>query len=86
MNHYVPASLENLMEVAAYVLDEANDDEMRAIVNAANMWCKRKMTRDVMAKDMMLQQEKYKAALDDGGYNYSISSNQVKELDLVEYH
>lgn len=86
MKHYVPASLENLTQVAAYVLAEENDDEMRAIVNAANMWCKRKMTRDVMAKDMMLQLEKYKAALDDGGHDYSMSPNQVKELDLVECH
>jgi hypothetical protein len=30
--HYVPASLDNLTDVAAYVMDKDNEDEMKDIV------------------------------------------------------
>ena len=42
MEHYVPASLDNLTGVAAYVMDKDNEDEMKGIVAKANSWCRRK--------------------------------------------
>ncbi len=65
MVHYVPASLENLTQVAHYVLDQENEVEMRGIVLSANSWCKRKMIKERLAKDMMSQLETYEAMLSD---------------------
>jgi len=89
MVHYVPASIENVSQVAAYVLDNENEDEMKGIVDSANSWCKRKMTERGMAKDIMIQLEKYWAAVNDymqgSMYNESMTpliSDVVN--DLVE--
>jgi len=64
MKHYVPAKLENITEVAAYVLDGNNEEEMKRIVDNANSWCKSKMTEEHVAKDMMKQLIVYENALD----------------------
>ena len=91
MVHYVPASLENVTRVAAYVLAKENEEKMREIVRASNMWCQSKITEGGMARDMMLQLEKYQAAFGDyvsSNYNEpmvaSITSDAVGDLDLVE--
>jgi len=63
MQHYIPASLENITEVVAYVLDNKNDAEMRELVIAANLWCKEKMTRDQLAQDAISQLGKYDMAI-----------------------
>jgi hypothetical protein len=65
MEHYVPASLDNLTGVAAYVMDKDNEDEMKGIVAKANSWCRRKMNKQQIAKDMMQQLKKYDTALDE---------------------
>jgi hypothetical protein len=52
MVHYVPASIENLTKVAAYVLDQKNEVEMRDIVDSANSWCRTKMIKERLVKDM----------------------------------
>ncbi len=65
MVHFVPASLENLTQVAAYVLDRQNDEEMRSIVDSANSWCRAKMIKESLAKDMMSQIEAYETMLND---------------------
>ena len=44
MVHYVPASIENMTYVAAYILDKENEEEMKGIVDSTNSWCKKKMT------------------------------------------
>jgi hypothetical protein len=62
--HYVPASLENITEVARYVVDPKNDEEMRNVVKAANSWCKRTVTEEVLIRDEMFQLEAYESALD----------------------
>ena len=46
MEHYVPASLDNLTDVAAYVMDKDNEDEMKDIVAKANSRCMRKMNKN----------------------------------------
>ena len=94
MVHYIPASLKNVTEVVSYVLDEKNEQQMKQIIHSSNMWCRRKMTANAMAKDMMVQIEKYQAAIvNDLGISVEVqnelvstflSKNVTKELDLVQ--
>ncbi|KAL7487633.1 hypothetical protein ACHAW6_013206 [Cyclotella cf. meneghiniana] len=63
MKHYIPATLENITDVVAYVLDSKNDAEMRETVIAANLWCKRKMTGDQLSRDAVSQLGKYEMAI-----------------------
>ena len=58
MVHYVPASLENVTAVASYVLDKKNRNEMKAIVDSANVWCKRTNTKEQLPRDAISQLEK----------------------------
>jgi hypothetical protein len=44
MEHYVPASLENITRVTEYVLRKQNEKEIEDIVNAAILWCRGSMT------------------------------------------
>jgi uncharacterized protein (DUF2384 family) len=62
--HYIPASLDNITEVARYIVDKANESEMKNVVKAARSWCKRKMTKDAIAADVMTRLEMYFKALD----------------------
>ena len=41
MIHYIPASLANMTEEVAYVMDKKNEGQMKAMVKLANSWCKR---------------------------------------------
>lgn len=61
--HYVPASLENITDVARYVVDPKNDEEMRNVVKAANSWCKRVVTEEVLVRDAMFQLDELESAL-----------------------
>ena len=38
MIHYIPASLANITEEVAYVMDKKNEGQMKAIVKLANSW------------------------------------------------
>ena len=51
MIHYVPASLENITEVTEYIMEKNNQREMKAIVEAANLWCKETNTQEHLPKD-----------------------------------
>ena len=64
MKHYVPASLDNLTQVVSYVTDKSNDDEMQAIVTAANTWCRESLTEEGLSRDALVQLDSYKKALD----------------------
>lgn len=64
MVHYVPASLQNITEVVAYVMDKKNENEMKAMISSANSWCKNALSEKGLAKDSILQLEVYKRALD----------------------
>ncbi|KAL7479580.1 hypothetical protein ACHAW6_005307 [Cyclotella cf. meneghiniana] len=61
--HYIPASLENITDVARYVVDPKNDEEMRNVVKAANSWCKRVVTEEVLVRDAMFQLDELESAL-----------------------
>mmetsp|Transcript_3386 Transcript_3386/g.5892 ORF Transcript_3386/g.5892 Transcript_3386/m.5892 type:complete len:493 (+) Transcript_3386:3-1481(+) len=90
MVHYVPASLENVTQVAAYVLDKENEGEMQNIVKSANIWCQQKMTPVGVAKDMMSQLEKYELSYNNymgkAMYNTSMPPliTDVAAKDLVK--
>ena len=67
------------------MLDEANDEEMKRIVESSNAWCRKKMTKEGMAKDAMTQLEKLDAAL--GEYMRQLGSDESKRLvpdDIVD--
>lgn len=61
--HYIPASLENITDVARYVVDPKNDEKMRNVVKAANSWCKRVVTEEVLVRDAMFQLDELESAL-----------------------
>ena len=67
MVHYVPASLENITQVVAYVMNKENGDEMKSIVKSANSWCKGALSEEGLANGAIRQLEVYKKALDEYG-------------------
>jgi hypothetical protein len=77
MVHYVPASLENLTTVAAYVLDQKNEVEMRDMVHSANSWCRTKMIKDRLVKDMMSQLDKYEVMLSEYLHKKNIADEEL---------
>jgi len=64
MIHYVPASLDNITQVAEYVMDTANENEMKSIVKSANKYCAKWLSAKGLARDSILQLQTYKKALD----------------------
>ncbi|KAL7555158.1 hypothetical protein ACHAWF_018816 [Thalassiosira exigua] len=83
MRHFVPASLENITQVAAYVVDKKNDDEMKRIVASAHAWCLEKMTVGGAARDFMKQLERYNVALD-AYLQQHVGNVTVPVQDLIE--
>ena len=87
MVHYVPASLENVTEVVAYVLDPAHGEEMQGLVTSANAWCKRSMSKEALSKDVMVQLKEYEYALDqymlENKFNETLVSDDILN-ELVE--
>ena len=75
--HYVPASLDNLTDVAAYAMDKDNEDEMKDIVAKSNSWCRRKMNKKQIAKDMMQQLQKYNTALDEYFHGQMLDRSRI---------
>lgn len=63
--HYIPATLDNITDVARYVVDESNEADVRKIIHEANSWCKRKMTRDSIINDAIDRLDKYMTMFDD---------------------
>lgn len=79
MVHYVPASLENITEVVAYVMGTNNEGQMKTMVKSANSWCKRALNEDGMAKDSILQLGTYKKALDSYDMTWSNQWRHVRQ-------
>ncbi len=77
MEHYVPASLDNLTDVVAYVMDEDNEDEMKGMVSVANSWCRRKMNKKQIAIDMMQQLRKYDTAVDEYFDRHALNRSRI---------
>ena len=82
--HYVPATLDNIVNVTTYVLN--NEDEMQSIIRSANAWCQDKITREGMARDMMKQIQKYELAIDDymdeHAYSQAMLMGTLEDLNL----
>mmetsp|Transcript_9966 Transcript_9966/g.21582 ORF Transcript_9966/g.21582 Transcript_9966/m.21582 type:complete len:478 (-) Transcript_9966:323-1756(-) len=87
MIHYIPASLANLTEVVAYVMDEKNEDQMKAMVKSANSWCKRFLSEEGLAEGAILQLERYKSALDsyrNDSWNHDWSHVKRRFTDTID--
>eukprot|EP00571_Detonula_confervacea_P014385 CAMPEP_0172303372 /NCGR_PEP_ID=MMETSP1058-20130122/4910_1 /TAXON_ID=83371 /ORGANISM="Detonula confervacea, Strain CCMP 353" /LENGTH=457 /DNA_ID=CAMNT_0013014155 /DNA_START=63 /DNA_END=1436 /DNA_ORIENTATION=+ len=63
MVHYIPASLENITDATAYVINIENEEEMKSIVDSANKWCKEQVTEEELALDTIKQIEMYDDSL-----------------------
>lgn len=90
MEHFIPASLDNLTEVLAYVMNDDNEAEMKRISCAAVSWCRRAMNAKQIAMDMMQQLQKYDIALneyfDRHELNRSLISAAIDDADdLVQW-
>ena len=62
MVHYVYALIENMTNVAAYLLNKESKEEMQAIDDSTNLQCKQNITEEGMAKYIMIQLEQYGAS------------------------
>ena len=80
MEHYVPASLENITRVTEYVLREENEKEIKEIVNAANVWCRGGMTGEGMGRDVMLRLREYATEFDNYMNSNSINISSMASL------
>eukprot|EP00970_Alexandrium_tamarense_P006145 scaffold1033_cov205-Alexandrium_tamarense.AAC.4 len=69
--HYIAASLDNLTETVAYVMDKRNEEEMQQMIKSANNWCKKSLSEEGLAKDSLIQLDRYRQALDDYDMNWS---------------
>lgn len=69
--HYIAASLDNLTETVAYVIDKRNEEEMQQMIKSANNWCKKSLSEEGLAKDSLIQLDRYRQALDDYDMNWS---------------
>ncbi len=71
-----PDSLENMTQVVEYVLDEKKEEEMKDIVVSDNLLCRRILTMSNLSKEMMVQFDWYKTAIDEymQGYMYDEST------------
>ena len=78
MEHYIPASLGNITQVIEYVLLEENDGRMKEVVNAANMWCKKRMTGPAMIRDMTLRLKEYEKE-----FNTFMTSNGIDDVSFM---
>jgi len=65
MVHYIPASLDNLTQTTLYVMDEANEKEIKTIVQNANSWCQKTLIEPKFAEDALGQLETYQNALNE---------------------
>jgi hypothetical protein len=60
MEHHVPASLYNIIQVTEYVLQVENKHWMKEVVNAISLRYKMSMTGATMLRDMTLPRQEYK--------------------------
>ena len=59
--HYIPvkADLSDLVELSEFVADPANDEFLQTMVMSANTWCRRNMSKQRIASDMLNIWERY---------------------------
>lgn len=84
MIHYVPASLSNLTETMAYVLDSRNEHEMKGIVASANAWCRSAMTRWAFSNEATVAVEMYQHALDVFDVTWRKDWSNARLLDRID--
>ena len=84
MVHYVPASLDNVTQVVSYVLDKANDAEMKSIVKSASAWCGRKMVKEKLGKETLAQLERYRQSIPKASTHLIDGVADLEECNLSE--
>lgn len=86
--HYLPATLNNISQVAEFIMDGDNDADMQQIVANANAWCKENMIREKMATSAIKAIEEYHVLLngyDEHWHEEWHSSKVLRGIDdLVE--
>lgn len=65
--HYLPSTIDNITQVAEFVMDRDNDAKMQQIVANANTWCKENMIKRKMARSAIDAIEEYRVMLN--GYD-----------------
>lgn len=78
MVHYIPATIENLTEATAYVMDKNNEQKMKDMVKSANSWCQRTLIEKVFIDDAMIQIDEYSKTLDGMNNNWQDEWKHVK--------
>jgi hypothetical protein len=70
--HYIPvqADLSDLLEMATFVADPANDDFLIQMVHNANTWCSQNMVRRRISIDILNIWERYIELMDIGNPNW----------------
>lgn len=82
--HFLPASLNNVTDVAAYATDEANEYKMKRIVKRANDWCRNTITRRSLMRDTLRQLGTYSEALQSTNDQWRKKWNEIRPgIDLV---
>ena len=79
MEHYVPASLDNLTEVVEYAMDPKNDKKLKAIVASANSWCKTMNTKEQLSKEAVARIQAFESSIYE-----SYNNSWVGEWDMVQ--
>ena len=79
MEHYVPASLDNITEVVEYVMDPMNELELKGIVATANSWCKTMNTKEQLSKEAVTRIQAFETSIYE-----SYNSSWVGEWDVMQ--
>ena len=82
--HYLPSTIDNITQVAEFVLDRDNDAEMRQIVANANTWCKENMMKRKMARSAIDAIEEYRVLLNDYDKHWQEDWHNRKVYDGID--
>jgi hypothetical protein len=82
--HYLPATLDNITQVAEFVMDRDNDAKMQQVVANANAWCKENMIRDKMARSALDAIEEYRVLLNDYDEQWHEDWHSRKVFDEID--
>lgn len=79
--HYIPVkdSLEDLEEMARFVVDPANENILKEIVYNANQWCSEHLLQDRLAHDQIELWETYVRRLNLGDASWQTSWLEKKD-------
>ena len=79
MEHYVPASLDNLTEVVEYAMDPKNDKKLKAIVASANSWCNTMNTKEQLSKEAVARIQAFESSIYESYNNSWVSHSWCRQ-------